>query len=75
MRLVQIPETEEARRRGRIEDWLDLDSIESFQGFNDNSITITTKSGRSLKYGPFSDQDYDELINAILEVRTCNNSH
>ena len=67
MRWICLPESEISAKLER-EDYIDRSQVESFQAYNrDGTITIVFKSGTSLKYGPYSPEAYDELIDVLTE--------
>lgn len=62
-----LPSTKVAKDKHRIEDWIDLNEIETVSGYEDLTITIGFKSGKQITYGPFTSSNYDEVMNVLVE--------
>lgn len=61
-----LPSTKVAKDKHRIEDWIDLNEIETVSGYEDLTITIGFKSGKQITYGPFTSSNYDEVMNVLI---------
>lgn len=65
-KIVRIPDSIDSDNRGRTDDYVDLNEIEAFEGYNDGTITLHFKSGRNYRVGPFEEFVWNDFLDTLI---------